>query len=77
MIEFESGDIVVATVEIWRKDKKSRLMPGDKAKVSRVWKNKQGGLQILDVEIDGQLPMIDIVQDGDRPFRKVRESKVI
>lgn len=56
---FNIGDIVKATRYIKRKDNKSLLNKGELAKIKLVFETENS--QIVDIEIQGRLPMTDIV----------------
>ena len=70
---FEAEDAVVATEEIVRADRQSILRVGERATITAVY----GGLehQIVDVEIPGRLPMIDIVCFDDKsPLKRSQNT---
>ena len=69
LTEFRVGDIVEATATFRRKDGRSELRPGDKATVRAVWKTTPDSPQIIDLDIEGGLPMGDIVCFAHVPLR--------
>jgi hypothetical protein len=69
LTEFRVGDIVEATATIRRKDGRSELRPGDKATVRAVSKTNPDSPQIIDLDIEGGLPMGDIVCFAHVPLR--------
>lgn len=74
MRTFKIGDIVEATTEIVRKDKRSRLIKGEQVKISSVWQNEES--QIVGIEITGKKPMMDIVcLDDKNPLRHVEHKE--
>lgn len=64
---FKVGDVIECTSPFWRKDKKSRWNPGEKATVSMV--SNTTGTQIIAIEIPNRLPMHDIVCFEHTPIR--------
>jgi hypothetical protein len=70
-IFFSVGDVVEATLRIARADGKSRINTGDSARILRVWRTKPNSPQIVDLEIQGQLPITDIVCFENVPLRIV------
>lgn len=68
-VKFKIGDIVEATKKIWRKDGRSELFPGDKAKVIEVWQTTPESPQIIGLEIEGKLPIGDLVCFENVPLR--------
>jgi len=64
------GDMVEATAKIWRFDRRSELLPGERAKVSSVFRVDEN-TQIIGLEIEGKLPMGGIVCNENTPVRKV------
>jgi hypothetical protein len=69
LAEFRVGDIVEATATIRRKDGRSELRPGDEATVRAVSKTNPDSPQIIDLDIEGGLPMGDIVCFAHVPLR--------
>jgi hypothetical protein len=69
LTEFRVGDIVEATATFRRKDGRSELRPGDEATVRAVWKTTPDSPQIIDLDIEGGLPMGDIVCFEHVPLR--------
>lgn len=68
-IEFKEGDAVVATALITRVDKRSYLLPGERATVWQVWRTTQESPQIISLKIEGRAPMGDIVCFENVPLR--------
>lgn len=66
---FKVGDAVVATDKIQRIDGRSTLRIGDRAKVSQVWRTTPESPQIIGLEIEGKMPMGDIVCYKNVPLR--------
>ena len=69
LTEFRVGDIVEATATFRRKDGRSELRPGDKATVRAVSQTTPDSPQIIDLDIEGGLPMGDIVCFAHVPLR--------
>lgn len=69
--KFKVGDIVEATAKIWRKDGRSELQCGDHAKVREVFQATPESPQIIGLEIEGKLPIGDIVCFENVPLRIV------
>lgn len=61
MTTFNVGDIVEATTKIWRYDNRAELHPGDIARVRDVWQASPESPQIVGLDIEGKLPIGDIV----------------
>lgn len=68
---FKVGDIVEATAKIRRRDGGSELKPFDRATVRSVWQTTSESPQIIGLEINGKLPMGDIVCFENVPLRLI------
>ena len=60
-MKFKVGDIVRATKQIRRRDGRSDLQVGDKAKIINVWQSSDTSPQIVTVQPDGKPIIGDIV----------------
>lgn len=72
-LKFQIGDVVEATGRIWRIDRRSELQPGEQAKVREVFQATPESPQIIGLEIEGKLPMIDIVCTEHLPLRLIQK----
>lgn len=66
---FKVGDTVEATDNIWRRDRKGFLRPGDQAKVLRVFRVSPSRPQIIDLEIGSGASIHDLVCFDDLPLK--------
>lgn len=69
--KFCVGDIVEATDIIYRRDRRSILQRGDKVRVRTVWQTNSDSPQIIGLDIEGKLPICDIVCSESVPLRLV------
>jgi hypothetical protein len=75
MPSFKVGDTVKATKTFMRQDGKSTLGIGETARVSGVYRRSLDAPQIISLDIDGKLPMGDIVCFADVPLELVTAAK--
>lgn len=75
-LTFFMGDVVEATRTIVRHDGCSILHPGDLARVLCVFRAAPHGPQIVALEIQGQLPIGDIVCFDDVPLKIIHHSSL-
>jgi hypothetical protein len=75
MPRFNVGDTVRATKKFMRQDGKSTLGIGETARVSEVYRRSLDAPQIITLDIDGRLPMGDIVCFADVPLELVTSAQ--
>ena len=67
---FEVGDLVEATRKITRFDHMSLLNVGERARITSVFNGER--CQVVNIEIQGRLPVIDIVCfEDESPLKKI------